>query len=101
MQQVTHASRTFTTTDEVCIALLELVSALDPQEHAEAVILPALDHEGVLVELKMTVNATSAFVIVPVEMDVPDEEALNRASAAAADELRSRVTTGPHSVATP
>lgn len=90
MQQLTHASQTFTTTDEVSTALLDLVASLRGDDHSMAVAVPVLTHEGEVIELTMTMNTSSAFVIVPIDSTSAGEQMITTASAAAVRALRSR-----------
>lgn len=87
---MTHASATFTTTDEVCAALLAFVGSIDAGGPSESVAVPALRVDGQAMKVRMTLNADSAFVVVPVDADPQDENALAAASALAVDELRGR-----------
>ncbi|ROP44387.1 MULTISPECIES: hypothetical protein [unclassified Rathayibacter] len=90
MQQMTHASATFTTTDDVCTALLTFVGSIAAGGHSESVAIPALRADGQVMEVRMTVNADSAFVVVPVDTDAQDEHALLAASASVVSELGRR-----------
>ncbi|WP_132438199.1 MULTISPECIES: hypothetical protein [unclassified Rathayibacter] len=90
MQQMTHASATFTTTDDVCAALLAFVGSIAAGDHSESVAIPALRVDGQVMEVRMTVNAHSAFVVVPVDADAQDERALLAASKSVVSELRRR-----------
>ena len=71
--------------ESVTEALLDLVTAIDRQEHSEAVSVPAFTDEGVLIEAKMTLDASSELVVVPVEQSV-DDEAATEDDAAPAEE---------------
>jgi hypothetical protein len=93
MQQLTHASQIFTTTDDVSTALLELVATLNEDDHSVAVAIPALNHEGDVVELTMTVTTASAFVVVPIGATPDDERRIRPASLAATTTLRAQITT--------
>lgn len=93
MQQITHASATFTTTDDVCTALLAFVGSIATGGHSESVAIPALRVDGQVMEVRMTVNADSAFVVVPVDADAQDERALLAASASVVSELGRRSAT--------
>lgn len=95
MQQMTHASVTFTTTDDVCAALLSLVGSIHGTNHAESVAIPALRVDGEVMEIRMTVNAQSAFVVVPIEVDAQDSDALATASASAVSELQAQSKNSP------
>ncbi|ROQ64824.1 hypothetical protein EDF36_0325 [Rathayibacter sp. PhB152] len=101
MQQLTYASKSIVTTDAVTEALLDLVTAIDRQEHSEAVTVPAFTDEGVLVEAKMTLDASSELVAVPVEVAVDDEAAMNEAVASAVEDIRSRIKNNRRTVARP
>jgi hypothetical protein len=91
MQQLTYASKSIFTTDAVTDALLELVTAIDREEHSEVVTVPAFTDEGHLVEAKMTLDASSELVAVPVELDVEDEDATTDAVTRAVRDIRSRI----------
>ncbi|MCJ1675658.1 hypothetical protein MT355_20520 [Rathayibacter sp. VKM Ac-2929] len=90
MQQMAHASATFTTTDDVCTALLAFVASIAAGGHSESIAIPALRVDGQVMEVRMTVNANSAFVVVPVDADAQDERALLAASKSVVSELRKR-----------
>ena len=72
MQEITYASKSFVTTDEVADCLLRLVTAIGREEHSEAVTVPAFDDTGRQVEAKMTLDAGSELVVVPVELNIDD-----------------------------
>jgi hypothetical protein len=93
MQQLTHASQIFTTTDDVSTALLELVATLNREDHSVAVAIPVLNYEGDVVELTMTVNTASGFVVVPINATADDERRIRPASLAATTALRAQSTT--------
>ena len=101
MQQLTYASKSIVTTDAVTEALLDLVTAIDRQEHSEAVSVPAFTDEGVLIEAKMTLDASSELVVVPVEQSVDDEAATEEAVAKAVEDIRSRIKDNKRTVARP
>jgi hypothetical protein len=72
MQEITYASKSFVTTDRIAEALLDLVTAIDRQAHSEAVTVPAFTDTGRQVEAKMTLDAGSELVSVPVDLDLDD-----------------------------
>jgi hypothetical protein len=101
MQQLTYASKSIVTTDAVTEALLDLVTAIDRQEHSEAVCVPAFTDEGALIEARMTLDASSELVVVPVERTVGDSAAADEAVAKAVEDIRSRIKDNRRTVARP
>ncbi|MCJ1675596.1 hypothetical protein MT355_20210 [Rathayibacter sp. VKM Ac-2929] len=103
MQQLTYASRSLFTTDAVVQALLELVTAIDRQQHSETVTIPAFTEQGRLVEAKLTLNAGSELVAVPVDLQAVgvDEAAASEAAEAAVANIRSRISENERYVAHP
>lgn len=85
---MTHASVTFTTTDDVSAAILAFVASIGSR--SEAVAIPALRVDGEVMEVRMTLNADSAFVVLPVGDDEQGEDALAAPAAKAVNELRTR-----------
>ena len=101
MQQLTYASKSFVTTDAVTEALLDLVTAIDRQEHSEAVTVPAFTEDGELIEAKMTLDASSELVAVPVEVSIKDKESTTGAVEAAVEDIRSRIKSNRATIARP
>lgn len=103
MQQLTYASKSFVTTDAVTDALLDLVTAIDRRDHSEAVRVPAFTDAGSLVEAKMTLDASSELVAVPVDITIAiaDEDATKQAVDAAVEDIRSRIKSNTRTVAKP
>ncbi|KZX21225.1 hypothetical protein [Rathayibacter tanaceti] len=101
MQQLTYASKSFVTTDAVTEALLDLVTAIDRQDHSEAVTVPAFTEDGELIEAKMTLDASSELVAVPVEVAIKDEESTTDAVDAAVEDIRSRIKSNRATIARP
>jgi len=101
MQQLTYASKSIVTTDAVTEALLDLVTAIDRQEHSEAVSVPAFTDEGALIEAKMTLDASSELVVVPVEQTIGDSAAADEAVAKAVEDIRSRIKDNRRTIARP
>ncbi|PTL71298.1 hypothetical protein C1I63_18920 [Rathayibacter caricis DSM 15933] len=101
MQQLTYASKSILTTDAVGDALLDLVTAIDRQQHSEVVTVPAFTDEGHLVEAKMTLDASSELVAVPVQLDVEDKHATTEAVIRAVDDIRSRIRSNRRTVSQP
>jgi hypothetical protein len=103
VQQLTYASKSLFTTDAVSDALLDLVTAIDRQQHSEAVSVPAFTDEGRLVEAKLTIDASSELVSVPVDLEVIglDESAASEASDRAVEDIRSRISANQSTVARP
>lgn len=103
MQQLTYASKSLFTTDAVVQVLLELVTAIGRQQHSEAVTIPAFTDDGRLVEAKLTLNAGSELVAVPVDLQAVsvDEAAASEAAEAAVADIRSRIRENERYVARP
>lgn len=101
MQQLTYASKSFMTTDAVTEALLDLVTAIDRQEHSEAVTVPAFTDDGELIEAQMTLDASSELVAVPIDLDVADEDSAKEAVDAAVEDIRSRIKSNTRTIARP
>lgn len=101
MKQLTYASKSFVTTDAVTEALLDLVTAIDRQEHSEAVTVPAFTDDGRLIETMMTLDASSEIVAIPVDLDVADEDAAQAALDTAIDDIRSRIKSNRPTIARP
>lgn len=91
VQELTYASKTITTTDAVTEALLDLVTAIDRQDHSEAVTVPAFTPEGARIEARMTLDAGSELVAVPVDLGISADEETDAALSAAVDDIRSRI----------
>lgn len=90
MQEITYASKSIVTTDAVADALLDLVTAIDRHDHSEAVTVPAFTESGERVEARMTIDASSELVAVPVSLDIVDDEATDDAITAAIRDIRAR-----------
>jgi hypothetical protein len=101
MQQLTYASKSFVTTDAVTEALLDLVTAIDRQDHSEAVTVPAFTENGDLIEAKMTLDASSELVAVPADVAIKDEDSTNEAVDAAVEDIRSRIKSNRATIARP
>lgn len=91
MQEITYASKCIVTTDAVADALLELVTAIDRHDHSEAVTVPAFTDEGELIDARMTLDASSELVAVPVELDIDRDPSVSDALEAAVADLRKRI----------
>ncbi|NQX13872.1 hypothetical protein HQQ80_19770 [Microbacteriaceae bacterium VKM Ac-2855] len=92
MQELTYASKCIITTDDVVAALVDLVTAIDRQEHSEAVVVPAFTEDGGLLEARMTLDASSELVAVPMDQTTPDGQEVHDAIAVAIEDIRSRIT---------
>jgi hypothetical protein len=92
MQEITYASKTFVTTDAISDALLDLVTSIGRASHSEAVTVPAYTETGKRVEAKMTLDASSELVAIPVELDIDDNSANDDAVEAALRDIRGRIT---------
>jgi hypothetical protein len=101
VQELTYASKTFVTTDAVTEALLDLVTAIDRRDHSEAVTVPAFTENGSRVEARMTLDASSELVAVPVELAIPDNVETDAALLAAVDDIRSRIRKNQDAVIRP
>ncbi|MBF4461129.1 MULTISPECIES: hypothetical protein [unclassified Rathayibacter] len=101
MQQLTYASKSFITTDAVTEALLDLVTAIDRQEHSEAVTVPAFTETGELIDAKMTLDAGSELVVVPIELAIRDVDGTSDAVDAAVEDIRSRIKNNRATIARP
>lgn len=101
MQELTYASKSIVTTDAVTEALLDLVTAIDRRDHSEAVTVPAFTEDGDRVEARMTLDASSELVAVPIELDITDDGETDAAVTAAIDDIRSRITRNRSGVAGP
>jgi NADH:ubiquinone oxidoreductase subunit B-like Fe-S oxidoreductase len=91
MQEITYASKCIVTTDAVADALLELVTAINRHDHSEAVTVPAFTDEGDLIDARMTLDASSELVAVPVELDIDQDPSVADALEAAVSDLRKRI----------
>jgi hypothetical protein len=92
MQEITYASKTFVTTDAISDALLDLVTSIGRASHSEAVTVPAYTETGKRVEAKMTLDASSELVAIPVELDIDDDSANDDAVETALRDIRERIT---------
>ena len=101
MQQLTYASKSIVTTDAVTEALLDLVTAIDRQEHSEAVTVPAFTDDGRLTEAQMTLDASSELVAVPVDLDVAEGASIDEAVDRAVEDIRSRIKNNRATIARP
>ncbi|OOB91759.1 hypothetical protein [Rathayibacter sp. VKM Ac-2630] len=91
MQEITYASKCIVTTDAVADVLLELVTAINRHDHSEAVTVPAFTDEGELIDARMTLDASSELVAVPVELDIDQDPSVSDALQAAVADLRKRI----------
>ncbi|MCM6764476.1 hypothetical protein NB037_18840 [Rathayibacter sp. ZW T2_19] len=91
MQEITYASKCIVTTDAVADALLELVTAINRHDHSEAVTVPAFTDEGGLIDARMTLDASSELVAVPVELDIDQDPTVAEALEEAVADLRKRI----------
>jgi len=92
MQEITYASKTFVTTDAISDALLDLVTSIGRASHSEAVSVPAYTETGTRVEAKMTLDASSELVAIPVDLDIDDDSANDEAVEAALRDIRGRIS---------
>ena len=92
MQEITYASKTFVTTDAISDALLDLVTSIGRAAHSEAVSVPAYTETGKRVEAKMTLDASSELVAIPVELDIDDDAANDEAVEASLRDIRGRIS---------
>ncbi|SKC66802.1 hypothetical protein ACUWEX_12375 [Okibacterium fritillariae] len=92
MQEITYASKTFVTTDAISDALLDLVTSIGRASHSEAVNVPAYTETGTRVEAKMTLDASSELVAIPVDLDIDDDSANDEAVEAALRDIRGRIS---------
>jgi len=101
VQELTYASKTFVTTDAVTEALLDLVTAIDRRDHSEAVTVPAFTEDGARVEARMTLDASSELVAVPIDLSIADDVETDTALLAAVDDIRSRIRKNQDAVVRP
>jgi hypothetical protein len=101
VQELTCASKTFVTTDAVTEALLDLVTAIDRRDHSEAVTVPAFTEDGARVEARMTLDASSELVAVPVDLAISADVETDDALVAAVDDIRSRIRQNQDAVVHP
>ncbi|ROQ52659.1 hypothetical protein EDF36_3821 [Rathayibacter sp. PhB152] len=100
MQQLTYASKSLFTTDAVVEALLELVTAIGRRQQSEAVTVPAFTDDGQLIEARLTLDAGSDLIAVPVELQSVDADEASVSEAAVAD-IHSRIRENERTVAHP
>ena len=100
MQQLTHGTKVFVTSDAVAEALLELAAEIRGQQHLEPVTVPAFMYEGHFVETLLLLSP--GVELIAVAVNTPMAAASETvATAAAVVAIRHRIADMEHLFARP